>query len=330
VSVRVGQVVSSTARNVFPQRFAAAYDGVALPAVYREFIASGSYIPFKRSFIRGLSTYGPSDVELNLAAPALLKRDELFAESDIDADDAATFHPIAMLRESPQFLAIRTADEAAPVFLWHHETGAFQPQFDTLAAFVAKLRTPRQVRDERAKAQQVFASIRRECKPALDRARRAFDGGRLDAAAAALDAVLRSRSPIRYNGRNDFAAIGILCACFNLRGRVWLAKGELARARQAFIDAIACGGTAYWEAVVDAVVTSFLLGDVPQAVAEAGDISLEEYGVSPGPIVRRNFTTQQIDRIAAIAASDTPPDAQHALAATVLTWVAAAEEPLSP
>jgi hypothetical protein len=320
--------VNSTGRNAFAQRFERAYRGVALPRVYREFIERGSYIPYKKSFIGGLSTYGQSDVELNLASPALLKRDELFAEFDIEVDDPAEFHPIATLRESPQFLAIKTDDEAAPVYLWHHETGVFQPQFDTFAAFVAKLRTPHEARKARAKKQQVFAAIRRDCKRALDRARGSFEAGKLEAAAAELDAVLRDRRPIPYDGRNDFEAISILCACFNLRGRAWLAKGELVLARSAFMDALACGGTPYWEAVVDAVVTSFLLGDVPPAVAEAGAISLEDYGVSPGAIVARNFSTQQIDRIADFAAANTLPDAQRDLATTVLSWVAAAHESL--
>jgi hypothetical protein len=186
------------------------------------------------------------------------------------------------------------------------------------------------MREARARTQRTFADIRKDCKPARDRARKLFDAGRLDAAAAALDAALQDRRPIAYDGRNDFEAIGVLCDCFNLRGRICLAKGQLHLARAAFLDAIACGGRPYWEAVVDAVAASFLLEDVPAVVADAGAVELEDYGVSPGPILRRNFTTQQIDRIVQIASSTRLPEAHRTLAATVLRWASAVPEPLSP
>ena len=70
----------------------------------------------------------------------------------------------------------------------------------------------------------MFASIHRQCGPALARARKLFDAGELNAAAVVLDAVLRRRGPIEYDGTNDFEAIGILCDCFNLRGRILLPK----------------------------------------------------------------------------------------------------------
>ena len=122
---------------------------------YREFIVSDSYLPYRRSFIRGLFSYDPAEhVELNLGSSMLLKRDELWDESDIDPDDATEFHPIATLPQSPQFLAIKTTVKVAPVFLWHHEIGAFHPQFDTFARFLKNLRTPKEAREERAKMQE--------------------------------------------------------------------------------------------------------------------------------------------------------------------------------
>ena len=196
---------TSRGRSAFAQKFQRIYGEARLPSVYRQFIVSDAYLPYRRSFMRGLLTYDPAeDVELNLGDSTLLKRNELFDDSDIDPDDATEFHPIATLPESPQFLAIKTTVTTAPVYLWHHETAAFHPQYETFAQFLKNLRTPQQLRDERAKGQRVFASIHRQCGPALARARKLFDAGELNAAAVVLDAVLRRRGPIEYDGTNDF------------------------------------------------------------------------------------------------------------------------------
>jgi hypothetical protein len=300
--------------------FGKVYRDVTLPAVYREFILNDSYLPYRRSVIHGLSTYGPTGVQLSLSSPILLKRDQLFDDSDIEPQDASEYHPIATLHQSPQFLAIDTTSDAAPVFLWHHETGSFQPQFESFAFFLKALKTPEQARAERMKIRETFARIRKDCAPALTRARKQFDGGKLEAAAAELDGVLRDRRPIRYDGRNDFAAIGILCDCFNLRGRVFLAQGLLAAARGTFLDATACGGTPWWEAAVDAIVTSLLLRDVHPAIERIGGLHASDFPQSPRSIVMRNFSAQQVAQLDARAESPDLDEEERA-AMRVLGWI---------
>jgi hypothetical protein len=133
--------------SAFAQKFDRVYRDARLPAVYRKFIVSDAYLPYKRAFIYGLLMYDPAEaVELNLASSMLLKRDELWDESDIAPDDASEFHPIATLPESSQFLAIKATMKTAPVFLWHHETGVFHLQFTTFARFLKSLRTSKEAR----------------------------------------------------------------------------------------------------------------------------------------------------------------------------------------
>ena len=211
-------------------------------------------------------------------------------------------------------------EEAAPVFLWHHETGAFHLQFDGFARFVVQLRTPQALRDHRAKIRQVFASIRRECRPALSRARHFFEAGKCQEAARELDTALRGRRPIAYDGSNDFTAISILCDCFNLRGRVLLTQGRLKAARSSFLDATACGGTPYPEAVVNVIATSFLLKDVGAVLKQVGDIRADDLGQPLGRFLKQNFTAKQIAELRALATSRDIPPEQRALAAEVLTW----------
>ena len=311
-------------RSPFARKFERAYPAGDLPAVYWEFIVTDAYLPYRRSFVRGLSTYGPTAVAINLTAPILLRSQQLFDESGINRDTAAGHHPIATMSESPQFLAIGTTEPAAPVLLWHHETGAFHLQFDDFGQFLTHLRTPAELRAEAAQIRKVFSDIRKECRPALARAVRRFDCGELDAAAAELDRVLRDRRPIRYDGRNDFMAIGILCDCFNLRGRIFLAQSRLDLARAAFLDAVGCGGPAYWEAVVDAVVTSFLLNDIGPVLAVRG---LESPKLREGAsvILARNFSSPQIDQYRqAVEVAALAPD-YRAFAEQVAGW--AAERP---
>src|SRR5687768_6036609 len=58
-------VMAIRERSTFARRFSRVYHDVALPEVYRRFIMSDSYQPYRRSFIRGLSFYDPTeDVEL--------------------------------------------------------------------------------------------------------------------------------------------------------------------------------------------------------------------------------------------------------------------------
>jgi hypothetical protein len=294
---------------------------VALPAAYRDFILNDSYLPYRRALIYGLHTYGSTAVELNLSSPILLKRDQLFDDSDIAPEGAREYHPIAKLHQSPQFLAIETTSEAAPVFLWHHETGAFHLQFETFARFLEALKTPEQAREERLKIRQTFTRIRKECAPALARARKHFDAGELDVAAAELDTVLRDRRPIRYDGRNDFKAIGILCDCFNLRGRLFLAQGVLEAARTSFLDATACGGTAWWEAAVDLIVTSFLVKDLQPAIERAGQLEASDFPQSPESIMTRNFDTRQIAQMKAFAESPDLSDEERQFGGKVLSWI---------
>jgi hypothetical protein len=135
-------------RSAFARRFARVYAGVLLPAVYRRFILTDAYRPHRRSLVTGLSGYGPTDVELRLDDPILLKWDELQNRSDIDPDDAADYHPIATVFQSPQFLAIGKSDEEGPVFLWHHETGAFRLEFQTFEDFRRALRPSTSGRSE--------------------------------------------------------------------------------------------------------------------------------------------------------------------------------------
>lgn len=312
-------------RSQFARLFERTYRDVPLPSIYRDFILNDEYLRYRKAVIRGLRNYGPTDVPLNLSSSMLLKREHLFTESDIDLQDAAEYHPIAIVEQSPQFLAIETTLAAAPVFLWHHETGAFHRQFETFVDFVAALTTPAQAAEARRKTRQTFADIRRECVPALRRARKHLDAGDVAAAATVLDAVLQQRRPIRYDGRNDFKAIGILCDCFNLRGRLWLAQDRLADARAAFLDAAACGGTPYWEAAVDLIVTSFLLKDIQPAMTEVGQLEASDFPEPPGLIMRRNFSPHQMAAVKEVAMSPDRSEAEHRFASEVLSWIRATE-----
>jgi len=315
-------VKSAEERSRFARTFARVYRDVSLPSVYREFILTDAYVRYRRAVIRGLWSYGPADVELDLRDQSLLNRDQLFDESDIDPDVGRDYHPIAILRESPQFLAIDRTIDAAPIFLWHHETGAFHPQFDSFVEFVGRLRTPAEVQRERAEVRAAFTSIRKVCQPALARARKAFHAGRLAEAGATLDAALAGRARIRYDGRNDFRAIGILCDCFNLRGRVLLAEGRVAEARAAFLDAAGCGGTRWWEAAVDAIAASFLLGDVRPAFDVAAELEGATFPEPPAAILKRNFTARDVARLRAAAASEDLDAAERRVAAQLAAWLA--------
>jgi hypothetical protein len=296
-------LTTSKSQSQFARRFAALYEDVRLPAVYRAFILGDAYLPYRRSFISGLATYGPGYVELELASTRLLNRTRLFNECELVPDEVSQYHPIAMLHQSPQFLAIDTAVETAPVLLWHHETGAFQPQFETFSEFNGLLRTPAQMRAARRQSSSTLAQIRAVCKPALIRARRLRRARELDAALREIDVAVAQRSPIGYHGGNDFMTIGILCDCFNMRGRLLLAQGRLREAQAAFLDAVACGGTPWWEALVNAIVTSLLLGDASRAAEQIGHLDPGDFPEPPQLMVRRNFEPQQVDLLEAMVMS---------------------------
>lgn len=313
--------VTSDRRSRFARLFEAAYRDIRLPSDYREFITSDGYLPYRQAVIRGLFGYDAEEVFIDLDNLVLLKRDRLFEESDIDLKSVREYHPIAIVHQSPQFLAIDSTSEAAPVFLWHHETGAFHPQFRTFSDFVKALRTPMQAREDRRRIRHAFANIRKECLPALRRAKRRFHAGDLDAAEAEIGAVLSGRRPIRYDGRNDFEAIGILCDCFNLRGRTLLARGRFDAARSAFLDAAGCGGTAYWEAAVNLIVTSLLLGDTPPASANVDELDASAFPEPPGSIIRRNFTESQIAQLQHATMNPRLGNRTRQLAARVLSWL---------
>jgi hypothetical protein len=312
----------SPERSKFAQKFADVYGSHPLPAVYRNFILSDSYLPYRKAVIHDLPTYGPTEVELRLAGSALLDRDQLFEDSDIQLDEADEYHPIAIVRHSPQFLAIDRTIAAAPVFLWHHETGAFERVFDTFELFIENLRTPEQLETERRATLNAIARIYQVCEPALARSQGQFDRGDLEAAKTEVDAALHGHNPIEYDGTNDFEAIGILCACYNLRGRILLAQGCLEPARAAFLEAMSCGGRPYWEAVVDAIFTSILLEDITVVFDLVGSIHAEDFPFHPSTIVRRNFTQDQIERVKRIG---TFRDDQRAFVEEVLKWAVAAQ-----
>ena len=282
-------------QSAFAKKFERIYRDAKLPAVYRKFIVSDAYVPFARGFVHGLPSYSSDDdIEIQLASAALLDREELWDASDIDPDDATEYHPIATIPESSQFLAIDVTKKSAPVVHWEHETGEFEPQFDTFAQFVKNLRTRDQVREARAKAKQAGASV---SKAALA-ARKQLAAGNLKGAAAVLDAALKGKRPIEYDGVNDFDAIGELCDCFNLRGRVFLAQGRLADARKQFLKAVGCGGKPWTEALVDAVATSFLLDDIGPIVEELTAVDPDYWVGEPAAVIlERNFTPVQHVRI---------------------------------
>lgn len=313
----------ASGRGPIEKRLQRANSQIALPSIYRSFVESGQCRLYRRAFIRGLATYGQTDVELNLNRP-ILRSKQLLEESGVNAADAARFHPIATLPQSPQFLAIDVTLKSAPVYLWHHETGAFYLQFDTFLEFVATLKTPREQRRDRARNRLLFAAIRKECKPALLRARRWLGAGNTDEAGKELDAVLKRRRPIEYDGSNDFTAISLLCDCFNLRGRVFLAATQLKLAQIAFLDAVECGGSPYWEAVVNAAVTSCLLESL-QPVSHLRSVERSDFSEPPGAIARRNFTMAQIERVKQVARSSTRlSPSEREFAARVLAWISEA------
>ncbi|MGC4085935.1 MAG: hypothetical protein QM736_28360 [Vicinamibacterales bacterium] len=310
----------------FSTRFERAYGAVPLPAVYREFITSGAYVLYRRAYVRNLLGYNGSDVEVRLDSSLLLAKARLLESAGID-DGAEAFHPIAVIPGSSEFLAIDMTQANAPVFLCRHDTGAFHPQFESFQAFVGALRLPQDISRERRERRRWFASMREECGLAARKAEAALDRGDLDVAAAILDRALANRRPVTYDGRNDFTAIGMLCACYVLRGRVALARGDVRAAHDAFLDATACGGKAYWDAAVALAITSFLLADTEVADARLRIVDTSDFPVAPITIARECFTSAQIDDVIRMLEGWPHDDPRRAFAVRVHGWLSAPEKP---
>ena len=289
--------------------------------MYRDFILSGAYLPYRTSFIEGLRHYGRGSVALRLDSRALLTPASLFEGAGIEPDEAAGYHPIAVLSGSTQLLVIATEDVFAPVHLLHHETGVFYREFDAFIEFVAQLERPADVRRKQAAVRHVFAEIRKTCGAAVRRATAALAVGRLEPAANHIDAALAGRSPIPYDGANDFEAIGLLCQCFDLRGTIRLALGDYHGARAAFLQATACGGRPWWQAAVDLVVSSFLLDDPAPAAARIVSVDTADFPEPPSVMAARRFTPEQLDMARAHARARLADPSSHAFAEQVLTWL---------
>jgi hypothetical protein len=309
-------------RSAFSVAFERAFARATLPSIYRDFILSDAYLPYRRSYVRGVLHYGADDVELRLDSPLLLRPGRLWDRAGIEAADAAGYHPVAIIPGSSQCLVIDVRSQRAPVFLLHHETGAFHPQFDTFTTFVDSLRTPDEVRRDHTAIRRMFADIRRTCGPAAAGARALLAAGDVDAAAAQVEQVLTGRVPIRYDGRNDFVAIGMLCECFDLRGRVSLARGDLRAAHDAFLDATACGGTPYWAAAVNLTVTAFLLEAPGRAREQLGELEPSDFPEPPRTIADRNFSRGQLEAfITSVRRVVAAGDADGQFARRVLGWL---------
>lgn len=124
----------------FAVEFARRYRDLELPAVYREFITSGDYVPLKCSRVAGLWGFGPADAEAWLDSPDLLDRSLVWERLGLEEDDLTEYHPIAILPKSSQVLVIDRLSERAPVFLLHHETGALHREADSFREFARRLR----------------------------------------------------------------------------------------------------------------------------------------------------------------------------------------------
>lgn len=123
---------------VFREAFKRVHADRPLPRVYRDFVAGAAFDRLHSGSLIGLEGYGPESVRMDLDSPLLLDRDALLEAAGIDEDDPR-FHPVAVIPLSSQFLAIDVTDDAAPVYLCRHETGAYHKQFETFGAFLAAL-----------------------------------------------------------------------------------------------------------------------------------------------------------------------------------------------
>lgn len=295
------------------------YADTSLPEVYRTFITSGAYVRYRRASVQGLVGYGETEVGVRLDSPRLLNRTALLESLGLD-DDTASLHPIGLVGASDDVLAIDTTQEQAPVVLLLHETGTRQIAFESFEAFVRALRSAEDTGRSRAERRRMFAAMRRDCARAAGQARRALAAGEIDRAERILNAVLSDRFPITYDGRNDFVAIGHLCACFDFRGRARLLRGDLSGARHAFLDAAACGGEAFWEAVVDLAVTSALMGDLSGVESRTRFVELSDFPRPVRDLSRGHFTDDQLDRAVQALRAWPEDDPERPLAQRIAEW----------
>lgn len=318
----------SAPKKTFADKLAATYRDVPLPAVYWRFFSEGEYLRYPKAFVRTLENHGPDPVEINLVSSTLLKWEELLDDSDLDPDDAKDYHPMAVLPQASEFLAIDKTKEEAPVFLWNHETGRFHPQYESFDAFKQDLMTAEEVRAQKAEIRKLFGGIKKQCGAALAKGQKLFDANELDKAAKVVDAALEGRAPIEYDGMNDFEAIGTLASCYVLRGRILVKQGHLRDALDYFVKGLGCGGQGYNDAAADAIAAGFLLGDLGVVFELVG--TMEDYHFTMSvPLSARDrmlhaYTEQQLEQVKQAALSPSLAEPYRAFGAKVAGWLAAA------
>ncbi len=214
--------------------------GIAVPARYLEFIESDEYLKHQGKFAVDLIGYA-KDVKLKVRFDHKSLVD-LFQENDISQSEVPELIPFAQLESEPQFFVIDISAPECAVSLWEHETGAFNPYAESLDKFLGALVTEQEFKSRLNEEKKVLTSIKKHAKRALPKAEKLYASGKPGEARVLLDEFLQDQKAIRYDGDNDFEAVGYLCASLYLRSRCELAEGRYEAAFESTVAAASCGG----------------------------------------------------------------------------------------
>ena len=315
-------------KSQFATRFEKAHQDAGLPEVYRRFILDGTYIEYKTSFIQGLMNRGPTYTEVKWDDQVMLNLEEMYDERDIELA-GVPYHPIATIRYTDEFLAIDPTDENCAVYIWTHEDGNFHQQFDSFDELLREIRTKAQMTEEKARIRKLWSEIKKQCKPALNRALKHYDKGDLEKAKAEIGSGLDGREPIEYTGPDtDYDAIQFLAELYNLQGLIALQQDRRADAVKSFADSCEC--RLCTPALIHAIIAYSFSGDVPTAYAIAlrsralpkfkPGAGNEGYHIDPEPWLS-NFSVDQLDKAKQVLEAFTGTDEETKFAKQVLNWL---------
>lgn len=315
-------------KSQFATRFEKTHAKGTLPEIYRRFILDGAYVEHKTSFIQNLMNRGPTYTEVKWDDQRMLSLEEMYDERDIKLEEVP-FRPIATIRNTHEFLAIDPSDEECPVYIWTHDDGNFHRQFDSFDELLGELRTKAEVGEERARVRRQWSNIKKQCKPALTRARKHFEQGDLDKTQAEIDLGLKGWLPIEYTGQDtDYKAIELLSELYNLQGLVALKRERYADAVQGFVNSCECRlCTPAW---VNAMVACSFTGDVSAAYA-IGLSSRALHNIKSGAGSGRlridstpsvaNFTAEQRDMANQVLREHNGSEDEMKFAKQVMRWL---------
>lgn len=315
-------------KTQFATRFEKVNAESGLPEIYRQFILDGTYLNYKPCFIPGLINRGPTYVEIKWDDAEMLNLEKMYDERDIVSAEVS-YHPIATIRYTHEFLSIEPTDQKCPIYIWTHEDGAFHRQFDSFEEFLGQLYTKKQMSDEKARIRKQWSTIKKQCNPAFTRARKQYEKGDLEKARRMIETGLKGLKPIEYTGHEtDYKAIYILAELYNLQGLVALKQKRFADALKDFGNACECQVSK--PALIHAILAYALNGDVSTAYS-IGRNSRSLHNIKPGggnegfqidPIPSvANFTVDQQNRAKQILLEYKGSEEEMKFAKQVMTWL---------